>query len=50
MRLDTQQALRPVVCLPNPSALHGARWERLDTEQALRPVIFAHGEMSFLHP
>ena len=41
MRLGTQQALRPVVCLPNPSAMQGARWgeARLDTEQALRPVV-----------
>ncbi len=28
MRLDTKQALRPVSCLPNPSAMQGARWER----------------------
>ena len=41
MRLDTRQALRPVVCLPNPSAMQGARWgeARLDTGQALRPVV-----------
>ena len=41
MRLDTGQALRPVVCLPNPSAMQGARWgeARLDTRQALRPVV-----------
>ena len=25
MRLDTEQALRPVLCLPNPSAMQGAR-------------------------
>ena len=41
MRLDTKQALRPVLCLPNPSAMQGARWgeARLDIEQALRPVV-----------
>ena len=26
MRLDTKQALRPVLSLPNPSAMQGARW------------------------
>ena len=30
MRLDIRQALRPVLCLPNPNALQGVRWERLD--------------------
>ena len=41
MRLDTEQALRPVLCLPNPSRMQAARWgeARLDTEQALRPVV-----------
>ena len=28
MRLDTKQALRPVLCLPNPSRMQAARWER----------------------
>ena len=28
MRPDTQQALRPVLCLPNPNAVQGVRWER----------------------
>ena len=38
MRLDTKQALRPVLCLPNPSALPGARWGEasVDTRQALQ--------------
>ena len=26
MRLDTKQALRPVLCLPNPSRMQAARW------------------------
>ena len=41
MRLDTKQALRPVLSLPNPSAMQGARWgaARLDTKQTLRPVL-----------
>ncbi len=26
MRLDTRQALRPVVCLPNPRRMQAARW------------------------
>ncbi len=26
MRVDTGQCLRTVVCLPNPSAMQGARW------------------------
>lgn len=40
MRLDTKQALRPVLSLPNPSAMQGARWgaARLDTKHALRLV------------
>ena len=28
MRLDTKQALRPVLCLPNPNAMQSVRWER----------------------
>ena len=28
MRQDIEQALRPVVCLPNPSRMQAARWER----------------------
>ena len=36
MSVDTQQALRLVVCLTNPSAMQGARWESVDTQQALR--------------
>ena len=41
MRLDTKQALRPVLSLPNPSAMQGARWGEasVDTKQALRPVL-----------
>ena len=41
MRLDTKQALRPVLSLPNPSAMQGARWGEasVDTEQALRPAV-----------
>ena len=41
MRLDTKQALRPVLSLPNPSAMQGARWgeARPDTKQALRPFL-----------
>ena len=27
MSVGTKQALRPVSCLTNPSALHGARWK-----------------------
>ena len=39
MRQDTRQALRPVVCLPNRSALQGARWESVDTKMSLRLVL-----------
>jgi hypothetical protein len=41
MRLDTKQALRPVLRLPNPSRMQAARWgeARLDTKQALRLVL-----------
>ena len=41
MRLDTKQALRPVLSLPNPSAMQGARWGEasVDTKQALRLVL-----------
>ena len=39
MSVDTQQALRLVVCLTNPSALQGARWESVYTKQALRLVV-----------
>ena len=39
MSVDTQQALRLVVCLTNPSAMQGARWESVDTQQALRLVV-----------
>ena len=28
MRLDTKQALRPVLSLPNPSRMQAARWGR----------------------
>ena len=38
MSVDIKQALRPVLCLANPSRMQAARWERLDTKQALRPV------------
>ena len=40
MRLDTKQALRPVLSLPNPSAMQGARWGEAsgDLRQALRLV------------
>ena len=40
MRLDTKQALWPVLSLPNPSAMQGARWgaARLDSNQPLRLV------------
>ena len=41
MSVDTQQALRLVACLANPSRMQAARWgeARLDTKQALRPVL-----------
>ncbi len=40
MRLDTEQALRPVLCLPNPSRMQAARWGEasVDMKQALRLV------------
>ncbi len=40
MRLDLKHALRHVLCLPNPSALAGARWGEasVDTKHALRHV------------
>ena len=41
MSVDTQQALRLVSCLANPSAMQGARWGEasVDKKQALRPVV-----------
>ena len=41
MSVDTEQALRLVLCLANPSRMQAARWgeARLDTKQALRPVL-----------
>ena len=39
MSVDTQQALRLVACLTNPSAMQGARWESVDTQQTLRRVV-----------
>ena len=30
MRLDKKQALRPVLCLPNPNAMQGVRWEKAE--------------------
>ena len=41
MSVDTQQALRLVACLANPSRMQAARWgeARLDTKQTLRPVM-----------
>ena len=29
MSVDTKQALRPVLCLTNPSRMQAARWGRL---------------------
>ena len=41
MSVDTQQALRLVACLANPSRMQAARWGEasVDTKQALRPVL-----------
>ena len=40
MSVDTEQALRLVLCLANPSRMQAARWgeARLDSNQALRLV------------
>ena len=38
MSEDLKHALRHVLCLTNPSAMQGARWERLDMSHALRHV------------
>ena len=39
MRLDTKMSLRTSLCLPNPSAMEGARWARLDTKMSLRTSL-----------
>ena len=32
MSVDTKMSLRTSLCLANPSAMQGARWERLETK------------------
>jgi hypothetical protein len=41
MRLDTEQALRPVLCLPNPSRMQAARWGGANVDTALRLVVLS---------
>ena len=36
MRLDSKHALRHVLCLPNLSAMQGAKWESVDTKRKNR--------------
>ena len=31
MSVDTKMSLRTSLCLANPSAVHGTRWESVDT-------------------